>query len=69
MVKKIWIDDDYQLEIVLLEKSEKQKEAMIALIIENQEYSEHFGMIQLDKTDVYELIEELKAWLEVLEQN
>lgn len=69
MVKKIWTDDDFQLEIGYSEKSEKQKEAMISLIIENQEDWQHFGIIQLDKTDVYELIEELKVWLDILEEN
>jgi len=69
MVKKIWTDDDFQLEIGYSEKSEKQKEAMISLMIENQEDWQHFAMIELDKTDVYELIEELKVWLDILEQN
>lgn len=69
MVKKIWTDDDYQLEIGYLEKNEKQKEAKISLMIENQEDWQNFAMIELDKTDVYELIEELKVWLDILEQN
>jgi hypothetical protein len=69
MVKKIWTDDDFQLEIGYSEKSEKQKEAMISLMIENQEDWQHFGIIKLDKTDVYELIEELKVWLDILEEN
>jgi hypothetical protein len=69
MVKKIWTDDNFQLEIGYSEKSEKQKESKISLMIENQEDWQNFTMIELDKTDVYELIEELKVWLDILEGN
>ena len=69
MVKKIWQDENYQLEIGYSEKSEKQKESMISLLIDEQEDWQNFAMIQLNKTDVYELIEELKEWLDILEKD
>jgi hypothetical protein len=69
MVKKIWKDEKYQLEIGYYEKSEKQKQSMISLLIENQQDWQRFGIIELDKTDVYELIEELKVWLDILEED
>jgi hypothetical protein len=69
MVKKIWQDDNYQLEIGYCEKNEKQKESKISLLIENQQDWQRFGIIELDKTDVYELIEELKIFLDILEED
>lgn len=69
MVKKIWTDGDYQLEIGYSEKNEKQKEAKISLMIENQEDWQRFTSIELDKGDVYELIEELKVWLDILDED
>jgi uncharacterized protein YkuJ len=62
MVKKIWQDEDYELEIAYLEKEEK-----ISLMITNQVDWQQFASIDLDKADVYELIEELKVWLDILE--
>jgi hypothetical protein len=69
MIKTIWQDETYQLEIGYSEKSEKQKKSMISLIIDEQEDRQNFAMIQLDKTDVAILIEELKIWLDILKND
>jgi uncharacterized protein YkuJ len=69
MVKKIWQDGKYQLEIGYSEKNEKQKESIISLSIENQNDWQSFATIDLNSLDLYELIEELKIFLDILEND
>lgn len=69
MVKKIWTDGDYQLEVSYCEKNEEKKESTIQLLIDDADDYYRFGIIQLDKEDVSELIEELKLWLDILEED
>ena len=64
MVKKIWQDEKYELEIGYSE--EKQK---IILMVTHQEDWQQCGFIDLDKFDVNELIEELKIWMDILESD
>jgi hypothetical protein len=69
MVKTIWRDETYQLEIGYSEKNETQKESMISLSTEHQQDWQMFTSIELNKTDVAILIEELKVWLDILEKD
>jgi hypothetical protein len=69
MVKKIWRDDKYQLEIGYSQKSETQEQSKISLNVENQEDWQHYSSIELDEMDVYELIEELKIWLNIINKD
>jgi len=67
MVKKIWTDEETQLEIGFIEKSEKQKEAMISLMLTAENDWQRFNSIDMNKADVMELIDELKIWIDILE--